>query len=368
MTKKELYKQLMMLVPVKPSTKNFSSTLDERFKVYQKRIESLDEVDRPDQWDELLHRVNQLCAGIKRAINAENTGRRHSAYSIIKNQLDGYKSKGAEIKGLREYAEYIYVIPKGTSFYRMREMKPQERKGMTVKDIFHIPFDKRGIVPTNRYSVPGYPCLYLSRYVYGCWEELERPDFGTIMVSRFENNEAIRLLDLRIPSKEKWETDMTNCLIYFPLVISTMIQVKNPEDNYKPEYTIPQLLMEWLISHNYGSHEEDRFIGIAYTSAQKNDDFNFPEDSFDNYAIPVVKPKVRSKSKYCDKLKGIFKATTPTYYDFEVLRYGHGIDAGTLGLTDEEQKKENMRLSQFGDMETFLNESIKELLEINDAD
>lgn len=368
MTKKELYEELMKLVPVKPDTKNFSSTLNEKFNNYRKNIESLDEVDRPDQWDELLKRVKQLCDGIRRAIDAENMGKRHSAYAAIKNQLDGFKSRTAEIKGLREYAEYIYEIPKGTSFYRMREIKPHERKGMKVKDIFHIPFDKRGIVPTNRYSVPGYPCLYLSRYVYGCWEELERPDFGTIMVSRFESTEAIRLLDLRIPSKEKWGTDMTNCLIYFPLVISTMIQVKNPEDNYKPEYTIPQLLMEWLISHNEGSPEEDRFIGIAYTSAQKNDDFNFPEDSFDNYAIPVAKPKMRSKSKYCDKLKGVFKATKPTYYDLEVLRYGRGEDNGAFGLSDEEQRKENMRISQFGDMEDLLEKSKKEALIIKETD
>lgn len=366
MTKKDLYNLLIKLVPVKPDKMDFSRTLNEKFKGYQKCIVSLNEEDRPDQWDEILHRVNQLCEGIKRAIDAENMGRRHSAYVAIKNQLDGYKSRNAEIKGLREYAEYIDEIPKGTNFYRMREMKPQERKGMKVKDIFHIPLDKRGIVPTNRYSVPGYPCLYLSHNVYGCWEELERPDFGTIMVSRFVNNEAIRLLDLRIPSEKKWETDMSNCLIYFPLVISTMIQVKNPEDNYKPEYTIPQLLMEWLITRNCGSSEEDRFIGIAYTSAQKNDDFCFPEDSFDNYAIPVAKPKARSKSKYCDKLKRIFKATKPTYYDLEVLRYGHGMDGGTLMGTVQEQKKENMRISQFGDMEDFLINNT-ELLEVNEA-
>ena len=39
----------------------------------------------------------------------------------------------------------------------------------------------------------------------------------------------------------------------------------------------------------------------------------------------------------------------------EVLRNGIGFNFGKIGLTDEEQKEENIRTSYFGKMEEFVN-------------
>lgn len=164
-----------------------------------------------------------------------------------------------------------------------------------------------------------------------------RPDFGTVMVSRFVSQKKFKVLDLRIPSKEKWNTNMKECILFFPLIIASMVQVKNNKDTYKPEYLIPQLLIEWVISHNRDKNDpDDEILGIKYTSAHKNDDFNFPDTSYDNYAIPVLTP-LKSK-KYCSRLEEIFHLTTPTYYDLEVLRNGEPANYGALGLDEEQQK------------------------------
>ena len=118
---------------------------------------------------------------------------------------------------------------------------------------------------------------------------------------------------------------------------------------YKPEYTIPQILTEWVIAHN----REQKIIGIAYTSAQKNKDFDYPEDSYDNYAIPVIE-SLTSK-KYCKQLISYFTMTKPSYYDLEVLRHnGDGVNAGEYCLSSDKQKEENINLSHFGLMENFI--------------
>ena len=350
MKKDELYSELVSMTPVSPYDDDFRVHLNKTLKIYQEKISKLDLNDRPLGWDGICHRIKQLCDAISRAIESEYRGKRHSAYTSIKNQLDGYKTKKTRIEGLA-YSSYILKINPDTYFYRMREVKISERRNLKNKDIFHIPLNLRGIVETQRYSVPGYPCLYLSHRVYGCWEEMGRPDFGTIMVSRFKNTKPFSLLDLRIPSLEKWNNDFINCLKFFPLVISTMIQVKNSDDNYKPEYVIPQLLTEWIISQSdKGEKGEKRIIGIAYTSAQKNNDFDFPENSFDNYAIPAVYPFTTKESNYCKVLKDIFLVSRPTYYDFEVLRQGSLLDFGCMGIS----KEENINSSEFGSMEHYL--------------
>lgn len=357
MNRDELYNDMMKMVPVRSDEKkDFREVVRVQLKAYRKLLDRLDEA-LPVDWNEKKERVNQLCEGINRAIESEAKGIRHSAYTTIKNQLDGYKSRATEIEKLA-YDENILTVARDSVTYRMRKVDLEEQRKLKPKDMFHIPLDKRGLVETQRYSVPGYPCLYLAHSVYGCWEEMGRPDFGTVMVSKFVSQTNFKVLDLRIPSKEIWDANMEKCVLFFPLVIASMVQVKNSKDTYKPEYLIPQLLTEWVISHNRDNKPEDEILGIVYTSAQKNEDFDFPDNSYDNYAIPVLKPL--GSKKYCDRLEAIFQLTSPTYYDLEVLRHGDHIDGGEFGLNEEEQKIENMRTSHFGEMESFLNDKVLE--------
>jgi len=339
------------MVPVKTEETGFNKSLSSALTKYLTLVNEIDESEKPNDWDELQSRLKQLISGIIRAVDSEKEGMRHSAYSSIKHQLDGHKTSKTEISALACEDNYC-VVDKDTVFYRMRKAAPEERKKMKRKDLFHVPLDKRGLVATERYSVPGYPCLYLSHKVFGCWEEMGRPDFGTIMVSALKSQEEFKVLDLRIPSLSKWETGFRQCLLFFPLIIASMVQVKSSTDTYKPEYTIPQLLTEWVISRN-SNNKGELVLGIAYTSAQKNDDFDYPDDSYDNYAIPILSPK--SKTKYCPKLKSFFTMTQPTYYDLEVLRQGQIIDEGNYdNKTTDQVKEENMGVSPFGIMEMYL--------------
>ena len=352
MDKDKLYSEMVDMVPVKSDgTDSFRKTITKKLNDYQILIKDLDKKDCPKEWEKTTARVKQLCDGINRAVESEYRGMRHSSYASIKNQLDGYERPNVTIEKLA-FSNNIKTIPANSVFYRMREVSLQDRYNLERKELFHIPMDKKGLVKTQRFSVPGFPCLYLSSRVYGCWEEMGRPDFGTIMVSKFVSQIEFKVLDLRVPSKDIWEKDMVNYTSLFPLVIASMVPVKNSSDSYKPEYLIPQLITEWIISQNKGKKDPNKdIIGVLFTSTHKNkEEFNFPDDYYDNYAIPVLKP-MKSKD-YCNKLAEMFKLTAPTYYDLEVLKQGQNIDMGSY---DENiQEEENYRISPFGIMEKYL--------------
>lgn len=245
--KEELYYKVSVMVPVS-AKEDFRQNVRDNLKNYVNQVKQLDDADKPDTWDALLSRLDQLCDAINRAIDNEYKGLRHSAYSAIKNQLDGYKTKSSKIDGLA-YDKNILTLPVGSISYRMRIVPLEEQKRLTEKDLFHIPLNKRTLVTTQRYSVPGYPCLYLAKRVYGCWEEMGRCVFGTSMVSAVRTTNDIKLIDLRVPTKQTWLNDFERCVLFFPLVLATMVQVKKDSDPYKPEYTIPQILTEWVIVH-----------------------------------------------------------------------------------------------------------------------
>ena len=357
MTKEELYDEIVKMFPVTSYKSNFRARVDEILNDYCNCIKELDSTEQPEDWDEIVNRTNILCDAIKRSQTMELQGLRSSAFTIIKNQLDGYTNNLKKaVSGLAS-DQNILELPQDSVFYRMRDVDVSERRKLNNKDLFHIPLDKRGIVKTQRYSVPGYPCLYLSHTVYGCWEEMGRPNFGTIMASKFVTKVPIRVLDLRIPTKDKWNdaNGFANSIKYFPLILSSMIQVKNEQDTYKPEYTLPQILTEWVIKHNYKNYKFPNKIiyGIAYTSAHINDDFNFPEDCNDNIALPVHIQGVSPKWKLCPILSKVFCATPPTYYDLEALKHNSsGIAWHNL---DIDPKVDNFKTSHFGLMQGFLN-------------
>ena len=43
-----------------------------------------------------------------------------------------------------------------------------------IEDIFHIPYNLRAKISSNRYSISGYPSLYLSTSLELCKQELKK--------------------------------------------------------------------------------------------------------------------------------------------------------------------------------------------------
>lgn len=335
MNTQELYESIVKLTPYKvDQPDNYRKNLSQALRRYQKLISQLDDGNKPIGWDDIV-------LSIKKTIVKIN--------GIALNCYKGIPSTAGIQLGnlLKELQDNILYkeIAADTSFYRMRTIEGR-RTNILHKEMFHIPMDMRRKVTTQRYSTPGYPCLYLGMSVYTCWEEMSRPKMSDSWASCLKNTRPLALFDLSIPTSHVFQNNLEKYLKIFPLIISCMLPVENSKDIYKPEYIIPQLLTEWII--------KTKKIGVFYTSIHKDSGFDFPADKYNNIAMPVQNP-LKDKG-YCEVLSSYFRISVPKNYEIEHLKHGEEIDMGVLGLDEEQLREENYRFSAFGHLEDWLQE------------
>ena len=83
--------------------------------------------------------------------------------------------------------------------------------------------------------------------------------------------------------------------------------VKNPSDVFKPEYVIPQMLIETIICNNRkitqcekSRIDPDVIWGVIYTSTHISKDFPYGRHFLENIVLPVIESN--NPSNYCHYL------------------------------------------------------------------
>ena len=115
--------------------------------------------------------------------------------------------------------------------------------------------------------------------------------------------------------------ELWNHLIGWPLVAACSVKVANRDSPFKPEYIIPQLLLQII-------RDEGRLHGIRFSSTHINRDKVDLEGTFVNLAIPV---KDDADIGYCNSMKGMFQATDPVPWEItEVFLKPSGTFIGSL--------------------------------------
>ncbi|OIQ15417.1 MAG: hypothetical protein BM557_11270 [Flavobacterium sp. MedPE-SWcel] len=209
----------------------------------------------------------------------------------------------------------IQSIPCKNIFYRARIC---DYKQLAREDNFHVKFENRHFVSTNRYSVPGFPALYLADSAYVCWEEFDRSDIKKMWFSKYENIQELNVIKIERPKdfikslnglNETDQLDLiNNYLVIYPLALICSIKVKNRNANFKSEYIVPQLLLQY-VANNSDVH------GIKFPST-KVDYSKISNLSAYNYVFPVKNIK---EAGFCSSLTDAFYLTEPTNLDVEEL-------------------------------------------------
>jgi hypothetical protein len=253
--------------------------------------------------NEIHELIKRLCITIISSVNYYLNGHPYEAYDSIAKLLEpttDFKENFCQ-KLLK-----LLTVRDIDKLYRIRIADPN--KDFSRKEMFHVPFEYREkYVRTQRYSIPGFPCLYLANSIYVTWEELNKPDLNRIHASRFkpsENNNCI-LIDLAHPNLMRKEygmntygPDLLDYIITWPLIFACSIMTEEKDNTFKPEYIIPQILMQFI-------RRNENIHGIKYFS--NNVDYSKQNiGAFYNIAIPVVEMKEKG---YCNLLKGAFKMT-----------------------------------------------------------
>ena len=216
-----------------------------------------------------------------------------------------------------------YQYANRSSFFRIRSKTYLTDKPLQRSELFHHPFEQRGKVSTQRYSIPGFPCLYVGDSMYVCWEELNRPDLRKVQAVRFENNGPMSVFNIDFsiygnPQKiEKLNLpELRSYLLLWPLfaVCSIEIPDNRKNDPFKPEYIFPQLLLQFLIpilSDSLKSGTMNEIIGIQYNSTRINKAlYQNKSNSFFNLVLPpLYEIDSITPSGHSNHLKRLFNMT-----------------------------------------------------------
>lgn len=252
-----------------------------------------------------------LCVELKKCLDEYLLGHPPKAYTTLARKLMAITPC---FKAMYTRNSVAGVL---THLYRIRSDK---RSKLTLQEVFHVPFEARHMVATYRYSIPGLPCLYLGGSAYVCWEECGRPALDSIHLSRFQPaaGYTVQLLDFgwrpaqmaalidsgRYQTQLSQRSDVSDLVVAhavcWPLLAACSIKVRHPGAHFKPEYIIPQLLLQWLIN-------ETRLDGVRYFTTKVSRYFPGPMP-VSNFAFPV---RTSKPSGYCDHLKSRFELSDP---------------------------------------------------------
>lgn len=165
----------------------------------------------------------------------------------------------------------------GYKFYRVRSA-PNSAIEKDANEMFHIPSKKRQLASNERFSLCGFPSLYLSTMQQLAWQECGYPpeyycsEFQYLLLDVQDDWKIIalcspreihhRFLATRYNADEfdLWLSIIERCLKMYPLVLACSFTNANGKAPFKQEYIIPQMLMQWV------HRNKDKYNGISYFS------------------------------------------------------------------------------------------------------
>lgn len=207
----------------------------------------------------------------------------------------------------------VTEIEIGTSYFRTRI---DNERHYSLKDMFHVGFENRHLIRTNRYSISGLPALYLGDSTFVCWSEFNKRQIDKMWFSRFENTKELKIIaiqrfeDLIEETKnleeQKKRARILRYIVLFPIVIACSVKVQRETASFKPEYIISQFLMQYVST-------KDDIDGVKYFST-KVDYSKIKNVPAYNYVFPVKSAK---KDGYCKHLNENFHLSEPTSIELE---------------------------------------------------
>lgn len=266
----------------------------------------------------------------------------------VKEYLNGFPAKAYAT--FSEIMKYLIKVPLSIydqsrdTFYKpgkrnnnpltlYRAAKVTDNKPYPATRLFHTPYNLRSKVSTNRYSIAGFPSLYLGSSLSLCCDEIKAvPQRDLILVSAFHTDIAdlyyneIQVIDLAIKPQDFFEQGDEDkgrnipaymlsaddiklaYLLWYPLIAACSYIRVNKEDPFAAEYIIPQLLMQW-VHENTGECEDAKLTGIRYFSCAsvRASDRGF------NYVFPTSGESDANEPQFCKYLVKAFTLTEPVY-------------------------------------------------------
>lgn len=223
---------------------------------------------------------------------------------------------------------------RGRSFYRVRGVQ-EERKDIADNpdELFHIPLTKKALTNNERFSLAGFPALYLASMLPLAWQESGYPQkyyYSEYQYMKMNKNDGDRLFEdelkflalytpieiYRWGSATKhndfnlWITVVARCIMMYPLVLACAFVNHSGKGSYKQEYIIPQMLMQWVQRNN------DNVQGISYFTCV---DLKMMPTHYCAYNVVIPALPPYDDKKYSQKLRDEFTWTRPKFFEIPLF-------------------------------------------------
>jgi len=273
---KNIMDKSFMALPKRWDGKDFIGSIKSLFLSYRKELKL---VIKPDQ----IKMVNEICRGIINTLSFYYEGLPDSAYNEFNSVMSILISEPLKIYSKSGWSD-PFQNNSALKLFRVRNV--QENTIYKRRDIFHTPYNLRSKVSSCRYSIAGYPSLYLGTSLALCCEETKiatLKDFR--LAARFEwvsdlrtnNNCYIKVIELAIKPQDfinedneiyRYDNNSYNSrrsiielceqldrikdkyILWYPLIAACSFMRVNKSDPFASEYIIPQLLMQWVRKHS----------------------------------------------------------------------------------------------------------------------
>lgn len=266
---------------------------------------------------EIVDEISIICDKINAAWLQYLKGNVESSNSMIRNLLNRkfIASSGRLIDKIRktvgnEDGDPIVEEIKGNfkNLYRIR--LADGSPNFTMEDLFHIPYDARQLVSAQRYSIQGFPILYLGTTIDGCRTECGIKNNGSAYVSEFEilyerkelyvanlatmPSDLKRYIEEKSISQENINEYLINYIYIFPFMLACNFAIDyNGQLQFRNEYVIPQLITHAL--RNISCKGKEKMCCIRYLSVKNEDCINYA----------FFSPEIRVKERYSNYLTNI---------------------------------------------------------------
>lgn len=346
-TFRKIFQDENLHLPIRWGGDDFYVCLERLLHKYSKTIESefvnLYDNNKCYNFDDLP--IKRICSLIKKSVKHYLDGFPSKAYNSFANLMELLQQRP-----LRVYKKSCYEIlgmyNDRLDLFRVANVDDNTPYARTR--IFHTPYNLRSKVSTSRYSIAGYPSLYLGTSLDLCCEEVQyNPHKGFAIASKFKiersieyNDTEISVIELSVKPQDFFnrenniqlnrrifdEIDLrdntirTAYLLWYPLIAACSFIRTNKSRPFAAEYIVPQLLMQWvrieMTKKHFNDYEQyDQLIGIRYFScaSERASDMGF------NYVFPVSGSQISTQFPYCPILSRAFRLTKPhflnEYYD-----------------------------------------------------
>lgn len=242
--------------------------------------------------------LKKICDEVPEIINNFDDGHILESYSKSSKLFDYIKPYLLHRFSQINYNGDYYRIRRGD--FRITEPSQSINK---KTQMFHIKKGLRNRIGAYRYSIAGYPCLYLASDSDLAWFECGMPKQFSYCKMRIteEGENALKLVDFsnrpvdiissfnicvlnaRRQNKDEKELIMIydyliKYIITYPLAAACSVKVKDRSDKFVQEYIFPQLFMHWIL-------ESEDIDGVRYKSSLNTNLVKYRNAT--NIALPV---------------------------------------------------------------------------------